>query len=104
MDDDYDEDDEQESQDQLQNFDQIMNEFLDKYEIVGRKMVPKLEGDSVGEKLETIRRNLGEIVISDDFDNEEGEKEEEILLDVSQEERRWREAWDCESKLSKHHS
>ncbi|KAF9433071.1 hypothetical protein BGZ76_009919 [Entomortierella beljakovae] len=40
------------------DFDSILDDFLDKYEIVGSKMVPKLEGVSSSNKLSTIRNAL----------------------------------------------
>ncbi|CAG8668871.1 12426_t:CDS:2, partial [Ambispora gerdemannii] len=88
-----------------QDFDQIMEEFLDKYEIVGRKMVPKLEGDSVVDKLETIRRGLGQVNIEDETQNC-GKSKVRVnnsvseVLDTSKESKRTRETWDCESILS----
>src|SRR6478735_9495675 len=40
------------------DFDAILDDFLDKYEIVGRKMQPKLEGESSIQKLDTFRQSL----------------------------------------------
>ncbi|KAG1406037.1 hypothetical protein G6F60_003204 [Rhizopus arrhizus] len=40
------------------DFDAILDDFLDKYEIVGRKMQPKLEGESSTQKLDTFRQSL----------------------------------------------
>ncbi|CAG8585551.1 4156_t:CDS:2 [Ambispora leptoticha] len=86
-----------------QDFDQIMEEFLDKYEIVGHKMVPKLEGDSMVDKLETIRRGLGQVNIEDGTQKNIGKDNawvDDEILDMSKESKRTREAWDCESILS----
>ncbi|KAF9171838.1 hypothetical protein BGX21_006467 [Mortierella sp. AD011] len=40
------------------DFDSILDDFLDKYEIVGSKMVPRLEGATSENKLSTIRNAL----------------------------------------------
>ncbi|KAJ3559000.1 hypothetical protein NM688_g602 [Phlebia brevispora] len=43
-----------------EDFDTMMNEFLDNYEILGGKMKPVLPGETPAEKLETMRKALGE--------------------------------------------
>ncbi|KAJ7897367.1 Low temperature viability protein-domain-containing protein [Mycena olivaceomarginata] len=42
-----------------EDFESMMDEFLNDYEILGRKLKPKLEGDSGAEKLDTLRRAMG---------------------------------------------
>src|SRR5947207_3029944 len=60
-------DDESTSSSQIrQDFSQILDEFLDKYEISGRKIVQKLEGDDAQDQLEIIRQGLKGINISND--------------------------------------
>ncbi|KAI8364009.1 Low temperature viability protein-domain-containing protein [Choanephora cucurbitarum] len=40
------------------DFEAILDDFLDKYEIVGRKMQPKMDGESSAAKLDTVRQGL----------------------------------------------
>ncbi|KAI8347480.1 hypothetical protein B0O80DRAFT_502601 [Mortierella sp. GBAus27b] len=47
------------------DFDSILDDFLEKYEIVGSKMVPRLEGATSENKLSTIRNAL---LVDDDED------------------------------------
>ncbi|KAF9106613.1 hypothetical protein BGX27_009098 [Mortierella sp. AM989] len=55
------------------DFDSILDDFLDKYEIVGSKMVPRLEGATSENKLSTIRNAL--LV-------DEGEEEKSVATTV----------------------
>jgi protein LTV1 len=80
-----------------EDFDSMMDEFLDGYEILGRQMKPVLEGDTPGQKLDTIRRALAEggpvritSTANDDRD--------EILMPVDVDDVKDR--WDCETILS----
>ncbi|KAI8605661.1 Low temperature viability protein [Dissophora ornata] len=73
-----DEDDEDQPQDfkaeeLRKDFDSILDDFLDKFEIVGSKMVPRLEGATSQNKLTTIRNAL--LV-------EEGEEEKSVATTV----------------------
>ena len=71
----------------------MMNEFMDKYEILGGKMKPRLEGGTNIEKLDAIRKALGPVTIHDD------EKDDENIpmpLDIDD----VRDRWDCETILS----
>ncbi|KXN88909.1 Protein LTV1 [Leucoagaricus sp. SymC.cos] len=79
-----------------EDFDAMINEFLHDYEILGRKMKPKLEGDTPTDKLDTIRRALGQDdrvrVNDDDYD----EAQDVLALkDTPKEDR-----WDCETILT----
>jgi protein LTV1 len=47
-----------ESEVSREDFEAIMDDFLDNYEVVGKKMVPVLPGQSGAEKLESMRRAL----------------------------------------------
>lgn len=40
------------------DFDAILDEFLEKYEIVGKKMQPKMEGETSAAKLDSMRQGL----------------------------------------------
>ncbi|CAO3693312.1 unnamed protein product [Rhizopus stolonifer] len=55
--DDEDEDEEIDGEERA-DFDAILDDFLEKYEIVGKKMQPKLEGESSTQKLDTIRQSF----------------------------------------------
>lgn len=72
-----------------------MNEFLDNYEILGGKMKPVLPGETPVEKLETIRKALGEATIRDLDDDDD---DDNILMPVELDEKEDR--WDCETILS----
>ncbi|KAG0236823.1 hypothetical protein BGW42_002691 [Actinomortierella wolfii] len=90
------------------DFDAIMDDFLDKYEIVGSKMKPVLEGDSATNKLSTIRNAL----LQEDDDDERASiatttrrakkesKVEEIEFDMRSRAERMRESWDVQTILS----
>lgn len=88
-----------------QDFSQILDEFLDKYEIDGRKIVQKLEGDNVQDQLETIRQGLGKIIVNDDNSSQnetiKGERSRDIFVHVESEEKDEGQNWDCQSILSK---
>jgi len=113
-------DDESTSSQIRQDFSQILDEFLDKYEINGRKVVQKLEGDNVQDQLETIRNGLRGINInagksnllnetteeknelsSDKGENKVYKKSKDIIVHIESEEKDRRQTWDCQSILSK---
>ncbi|KAJ7492180.1 Low temperature viability protein-domain-containing protein [Mycena latifolia] len=81
-----------------EDFESMMDEFLDDYEILGRKMKPKLEGDSGAEKLNTLRMAMGQ----DERVRVEraGEQDEtdDILMPFDIDDRKDR--WDCETILT----
>ncbi|CDH58466.1 low temperature viability protein [Lichtheimia corymbifera JMRC:FSU:9682] len=102
---DDDEDDEDNGLENLEDradFDDILDDFLDKYEIVGRKMKPKLEGDTSGEKLDTLRQSLGAIRLSneEDEDKPKSRKEDVDRVDIWERPVKQRETWDCQTVLS----
>ncbi|TFK77525.1 Low temperature viability protein [Pluteus cervinus] len=80
-----------------EDFNSMVNEFLNDFEVLGRKLKPKLEGETGADKLETIRRALGQDervrVASAD-----PEDDQDILVpkDIDEEKDRW----DCETILS----
>lgn len=109
----YGEDDEEEMEDDLSNdsdeapdlitsredFEAMMDDFLDNYELLGRKMKHVLPGDSGIEKLDTFRRALGQderIRISNA--DEDASDEDKILMPYGDEDKKDR--WDCETILS----
>ncbi|PCH34127.1 Low temperature viability protein [Wolfiporia cocos MD-104 SS10] len=77
-----------------EDFDAIMNDFLDNYEIVGGKMRRVLAGETATEKLDTIRKSLGAVHLREDDDDE---KDLMFMpLDVDEKQERW----DCETILT----
>ncbi|KAG0139411.1 hypothetical protein CROQUDRAFT_460504 [Cronartium quercuum f. sp. fusiforme G11] len=102
---------------QREDFDRIMDDFLEKFEILGGKMKPVLEGKTPLEKLATMRKELLISETSDDIERQL--MKERILLRLDEEEKRElnrpksmteavefdsaedrRDKWDCESILS----
>ena len=85
-----------------------MDDFLDNYEIVGKKMQPKLEGDSGKQKLDTLREALLATTLSDDEDDNESvatvtprkHKDKAEYVDLFERPVAKRETWDCQSVLS----
>lgn len=79
-----------------EDFDMMVNEFLHDYEILGRKMKPKLEGDTPTDKLDTVRRALGQddrVRVNDDSDDD---VQDLLTSEATSKEDRW----DCETILS----
>ncbi|KAI0361122.1 LTV-domain-containing protein [Trametes cingulata] len=79
-----------------EDFESMMDEFLEKYEVVSGKMRPVLPGTAT-EKLDTIRKALGEAKIRDDAE-ESGSEGEDILMPLDVDEKKDR--WDCETILT----
>ncbi|PIL31520.1 hypothetical protein GSI_06222 [Ganoderma sinense ZZ0214-1] len=78
-----------------EDFESMMDEFLEKYEVIAGKMRPALPGTAT-EKLATIRRALGEAKIRD---AEESDSEaEDVLMPLDVDEKKDR--WDCETILT----
>ncbi|KAJ7147951.1 Low temperature viability protein-domain-containing protein [Mycena filopes] len=81
-----------------EDFESMMDEFLNDYEILGRKLKPKLEGDSGAEKLDTLRRAMGQderVRIERDGEDDEVD---DILMPFDIDDRKDR--WDCETILT----
>ncbi|KAG2022789.1 cytoplasmic protein, variant 2 [Coprinopsis cinerea AmutBmut pab1-1] len=76
------------------DFDSMVNEFLNDYEILGRKMRPKLEGETGLDKLDTLRRAVGEAKIREGQDNSDSDED----LFIEEEDKKDR--WDCETILT----
>lgn len=79
-----------------EDFDAMMNEFLDNYEVLGGKMLPVLPGETPVEKLDVIRKGLGEVRIR--HQDEESDDEDDIVMPLDVDEKADR--WDCETILS----
>ncbi|KAG6911350.1 hypothetical protein DXG01_001021 [Tephrocybe rancida] len=80
------------------DFESMMNEFLNDYEILGRKMKQKLDGDTGAEKLDTIRRALGQDERVRLDDQEDDDDDDDILMPFDVDDKKDR--WDCETILS----
>ncbi|KAH6916658.1 cytoplasmic protein [Coprinopsis sp. MPI-PUGE-AT-0042] len=77
------------------DFDGMINEFLNDYEILGRKLRPKLEGETGAEKLDTFRRALGEATIREGADEEDNDEPQFYVEEDDKKDR-----WDCETILT----
>lgn len=83
------------------DFDSMVNTFLNDYEILGRKMKPRMEGESGLDKLDSLRRAMGqdERVRIMNGENEEVDDEKfDAHLFPSDDDKKDR--WDCETILS----
>jgi protein LTV1 len=81
-----------------EDFDAMMDEFLDNYEIIGRKLKPVLAGETATDKLNTIRRALADSGPVD-LDASLDYHEPDILMPIDVDDVQNR--WDCETILSK---
>ncbi|KAJ6541895.1 Low temperature viability protein-domain-containing protein [Mycena capillaripes] len=81
-----------------EDFESMMDEFLNDYEILGRKMKPVLEGGTGAAKLDTLRRAMGqdERVRLEHAVEEEDDGDILIPLDIDDRKDRW----DCETILT----
>lgn len=73
----------------------MMDEFLEKYEVIEGKMRPTLPG-SATEKLDTVRKALGAAKIRDAEESDSEQSDILMPLDVDDKKDRW----DCETILS----
>ncbi|KAK2461484.1 hypothetical protein APHAL10511_005947 [Amanita phalloides] len=77
-----------------EDFEAMMSEFLDEYEILGRKMHAKLPGGTGTEKLELLWRSMGQVK---QIKTQEDSEEDEVLMPI---EIGKKDRWDCETVLS----
>ncbi|KAG6333743.1 hypothetical protein ID866_5344 [Astraeus odoratus] len=84
-----------------EDFAAMVDDFMDNYELVGRKLKPVLEGSSAVDKLDTLRRAMGQderVRISmAEADDEEGD-DERLFASYHANEKEDR--WDCETVLT----
>lgn len=86
-----------------EDYAEMVDEFMCRYELLGRKLKPILSGESGADKLETLRRALGQderIRVITTGEDEEKELDDDELFrayDANEKEDRW----DCETILSK---
>ncbi|KAL4067347.1 Low temperature viability protein-domain-containing protein [Scleroderma yunnanense] len=85
-----------------EDFVAIVDDFMENYEVVGRKLKPVLAGDSGVDKLDTLRRAMGQderVTVSTaedaDVDNDDDEKLFASYHASDKEDR-----WDCETILT----
>lgn len=81
-----------------EDFEAMMDDFLDNYELLGRKMKPVLAGNTGTEKLDTFRRAMGQDERVRISNADEDDAEEEILMPFEDDKK---DRWDCETVLSK---
>lgn len=84
-----------------EDFESMMDEFLNDYEILGRKLKPKLAGDTGAEKLDTIRRAMGQderVRIRGEHDDNDNDNDIMMPFEVDDKKDRW----DCETILSEY--
>jgi len=86
-----------------EDFTAIVDDFMENYELVGRKLKQVLPGDSAVDKLDTIRRAMGQderVTISTAHDGDgDGDDDEKLFASYHVNEKEDR--WDCETILSK---
>ncbi|EPQ60146.1 LTV-domain-containing protein [Gloeophyllum trabeum ATCC 11539] len=81
-----------------EDFESMLDEFLTDYEILGNKMKHVLSGDTAAEKLDTLRRAMGQddrVRVEQGADAEEEEPREFTWFAEEKEDK-----WDCETILS----
>ncbi|THV06537.1 Low temperature viability protein [Dendrothele bispora CBS 962.96] len=76
-----------------EDFTAMMDEFLNDYEILGKKIKPKLEGETGAEKLDTLRTAMG---LDERVRDNAGESDEDIFVEVEE----TKDRWDCETILT----
>lgn len=85
------------------DFDDIVGELLDKKELVGKKMQPRLEGGTAEGKLDTLRSALMATRLDDDIiEAEKAQKKKSAVDEVDMWARPTQraKAWDCQTVLS----
>jgi protein LTV1 len=85
-----------------EDFEAIMDDFMDNYELLGRKLKPVLPGDSGPEKLNTLRQAMGQDervrIRSADDDDDEELNDDRLFAGYNAVEKE--DTWDCETVLS----
>ncbi|KAH9486346.1 Protein LTV1 [Psilocybe cubensis] len=83
-----------------EDFDSMVNTFLNDFEILGRKMKPKMEGENGVDKLDVLRRALGQDERVRIMDGEEAEVDDAELDAQLFPEDDKKDRWDCETILT----
>ncbi|KAI6114913.1 Low temperature viability protein-domain-containing protein [Pisolithus croceorrhizus] len=84
-----------------EDFSAMVDDFVENYELVGRKLKPVLPGDSAVDKLDTLRRAMGQdgaVRISAAEQDSDNEDDEKLFASYHTNEKESR--WDCETILS----
>lgn len=91
-----------EEKEERADFDAILDDFLEKYEIVGRKMQPKMEGITSAAKLDTVRQGLLKTHIHEEEEREPRARLTQASLQprLERPEMKKRETWDVQSVIS----
>ncbi|CAJ0847561.1 8963_t:CDS:10 [Entrophospora sp. SA101] len=80
------------------DFSEILDEFLDKYEIKGRKMLTKPDGETSTKQLELIRQELS---LNKNNSKNNIQRKKDLYVKVQSEgKHKDRQIWDCQSILS----
>lgn len=94
------------------DFESILDDFLDKYEVVGNKLAPRLEGEDSAQKLDAIRGAFDTLRIVDNEEQRELQQQERreraLVTSKTKEpeslwarpEQRKHQTWDCQSVIS----
>lgn len=77
-------------------FASLVDNFLGTYEQLGRRMKPKLEGETGIEKLDTLRRALGKNERLWGLEQDSSDEDEDSVEEEDEKPR-----WDCETVLCK---
>lgn len=86
-----------------EDFEAMMDDFMDNYELLGRKLKPVLPGDSGPEKLNTLRQAMGQdervrIRSADDDDDDDELDDDRLFSGYNAAEKE--DTWDCETVLT----
>jgi protein LTV1 len=84
-----------------EDFESMMDEFLNDYEQLGRKLKPRLPGETGPEKLDAIRRAMGRDERVRIVEQEEDDDSDDIYAPLEEDDKKDR--WDCETILSEYH-
>lgn len=85
-----------------EDFNAIMDDFLENYEVIGGKMRPVLPGENVAGKLGTIRQSLRDIGYDAhaSLREEEHDSDNDDFDELAEEKK---DRWDCETILSEYY-
>lgn len=91
-----------EEREERADFNAILDEFLEKYEIVGKKMQPKMEGETGAAKLDSMRQGLLKTHIHEEQPKEPKPRLTQASLQprLERPEQKKRETWDVQSVIS----
>ncbi|KIJ66375.1 hypothetical protein HYDPIDRAFT_86517 [Hydnomerulius pinastri MD-312] len=85
-----------------EDFAAMVDDFMDNYELLGRKLKPVLPGESGANKLETLRRAMGQderVRVQTGDEDEEGEEADDELFRAYHAKEK-EDRWDCETVLT----